>query len=180
MRIEVQKARRSMNAWLLDDRLRGPRLVPLFLRIGLGILILIDGWSKISNLHRVISLSERLHLTAPAVLGPALEMAKVCGGFLLVVGLLTRFLGLFFALALVGEIVATKTPLKNFGGWALEWQSIWMALALLVLGAGPVSLDGFIRGRVKRPLGPSYFPSDEAYTRDLVNRRASRLVARRR
>jgi hypothetical protein len=81
---------------------------------------------------------------------------------------------------MVGEIFATKVPLKHFRGWALEWQSIWMALALLVLGAGSVSLDGFIRGRAGRPLRLSYFPSDEAYPRDLVNERVRRPVTQRR
>ena len=164
----------------MDDRLRDPHLAPLFLRIGLGIFILIDAWSGISNLHAVISLWQNLHLPGPAVLGAGLEIAKFCGGILLVVGLLTRFLGLFFALAMSGEILATKAPLQNFGGGALEWQSFWMALALLVLGAGSLSLDGFIRGRTKHPPCPPYLPSDEAYTRDLVNARARRPVTQRR
>ena len=146
-----------MNIWSLDDRLRGPHLAPFFLRIGLGTLLLIDGWSRISDLHTVVALWHRLHLPGPAVLGPGLEIAKLCGGILLVVGLLTRFLGFFFALAMLGEILATKAPLRHFGGGTVEWQSFWMALALLVLGGGSVSLDGFIRGKVEQPPRPSPF-----------------------
>jgi uncharacterized membrane protein YphA (DoxX/SURF4 family) len=139
----------------MGDPLQGLRLAPLFLRIGIGILMIIDGWSRVSDLGAVISVWQTLHLAGATVLGPGLEIAKVCGGALLILGLVTRFLGLFFALFMFGEILATKAPLENIAGWALEWQSFWMALALLVLGAGSVSLDGFLRGGAEHPSRPS-------------------------
>lgn len=139
----------------MDDRFHSLPLAPLFLRIGLGILAVANGWSRISNLDAVVSLWQTMHLPGPAVLGSGLEIAEFCGGILLIVGLLTRALGLFFALVMLGEILATKAPLANLGGWALEWQSLWMALALLVLGAGSVSLDGLLRRRAQHLLHPS-------------------------
>jgi putative oxidoreductase len=135
----------------MDDRLHGRRLGPLFLRIGLGVLTIIETWPKVTNPEAVISLWQTLHLPGPSVLGYGFEIAKFGGGLLLVVGLLTRLLGLFFALAMAGEILATKTPLGNPSGWTLEWQSFWMSLALLVLGAGSVSLDAFLRGGKGHP-----------------------------
>ncbi len=130
-----------------NDRLHTLGLAPLFLRIGLGTITIIHGWSRASNPAAVMSLWQLLHLPGPAVLGPGIEIAEFCGGILLMVGLLTRFSGFLLALAMLGETLATKAPLANFGGWALEWQSFWMALALLMLGAGSISLDGLLRRR---------------------------------
>ena len=131
-----------------DDRLHALRLAPLLLRIGLGVVTVTGGWAQVSHHAALISLWHALQLPGPAALGIGFEIAEICGGVLLIAGVLTRLTGLFLALALLAEILATKAPLTSFSGWAHEWQSFWMALALLVLGAGPVSLDAWFRARV--------------------------------
>lgn len=135
----------------MDDRFHSLRMGPLFLRMGLGTFLLIETWPRVSNPAAVSSLWQTLHLPGPSVLGYGLEIAKLGSGILLVVGLLTRFLGLFLALAMFGEVLVTKAHLGNPSGWALEWQSFWMGLALLVLGAGSVSLDALLGGRAEHP-----------------------------
>lgn len=128
-----------------SNRIHTLGLAPLFLRIGLGTLTVIHGWSRVSNPAAVMSIWQELRLPGPAVLGPGIEIAEFCAGILLVVGLMTRFSGLFLALAILVETLATKAPFTHVGGWALEWLSFWMALALVLLGAGFASLDGLLR-----------------------------------
>lgn len=122
-------------------------LAALSLRIGLGIVTITEGWLRTSHSGELISLWYALHLPGPPILGRGLEIALICSGMLLVVGLLTRFMGLFVALVMFAEILATKAPHANFQGWTTEWQSFWMALGLVACGAGSASLDTWIRKR---------------------------------
>lgn len=135
----------------MDHKPHALRLGPLFLRIGLGTLLLIDTWPRVSNPAAVTSLWQTLHLPGPSMLGYGFEIAKFGSGLLIIAGLLTRFLGLFLALAMFGEVLATKAPLRDPGAWGLEWLSFWMGLTLLVLGAGSVSLDAVLRGKPQNP-----------------------------
>jgi len=113
--------------------------------------MLIDTWPRVSNPAAVTSLWQTLHLPGPSVLGYGFEIAKFGSGILIVAGLLTRFLGIFVALAMFGEVLATKAPLGNPSAWTLEWLSFWIGLTLLVLGAGSVSLDALLRGWTENP-----------------------------
>lgn len=134
-----------------QEQFHGLRLGPLFLRIGLGMVMVFETWPRVFSPAEVTSLWQALHLPGSPALGYGFEIAKFGSGILIVVGLLTRFLGAFVALAMLGEVLATKAPLGNPVGWALEWQSFWVGLALLVFGAGSISPDALLRRGAEHP-----------------------------
>jgi putative oxidoreductase len=132
----------------MGQKKTGQDLALLCLRIGLGVLFIVYGWGKISNVGGVVGMWEKLHLFAPPLLGPVHAVVEFGGGILLIAGLLTRLVGLLLAIDMIGALVIVKIPATQFaqrGGWSLEWQALWIALALLAGGGGAFSLDGLLR-----------------------------------
>ncbi|HET9981968.1 MAG TPA: DoxX family protein [Longimicrobiales bacterium] len=109
----------------------------------------------------------RIGLPAPAVLGPFVGAVEIVGGALLILGLLTRPAALLLALDISVAIVSTKLPillgrdlgafhvpkLERYGFWSMaheartDWAMLLGALFLLVVGAGPWSLDARLAAR---------------------------------
>ena len=133
---------------MAQRRVSGQDLALLCVRIGLGVLFIVYGWAKISNVGGVVGMWQKLHLVAPPLMGPLHAGVEFLGGILLVIGLLTRLSGLLLAIDMIGALAIVKIPAAPFagqGGWSLEWQALWMALALLAGGGGALSLDSLLR-----------------------------------
>ncbi|HLW46605.1 MAG TPA: DoxX family protein [bacterium] len=120
-------------------------LALLGLRIGLGVLFVRAGWAKVTNIHGVVGLWQRLHLPLPAVFGPIHAVVEFGGGILLLAGLLTWLVSLLLAVDMVGALLLVKLHTPTFINQ--EWLALWISLALLATGAGAISLDAYLRGR---------------------------------
>lgn len=117
----------------------------LALRIGVGVTFLVHGNQK-----------RAMWKVQPSAQMPAgmltllrvLSIAEPLGGLATLVGLLTRAAAAGFVLVMLGAIRLKITQLhKGFsgdGGWELEFMLLAGALALLLLGAGSLSLDRVI------------------------------------
>ncbi len=143
-------------------RLNGKDLVMLCLRIGLGSLFIVYGWPKVSHVEGVVGMWQKLHLIAPPIMGPLHAGVEFFGGILLIAGLLTRLWGLLLAIDMVGALWIVKirsAPFAGPGGWSLEWEALWIALALLAGGGGAFSLDSLlrsVRGRGQAEPAPDF------------------------
>ena len=123
------------------------RLVPLFLRLGVGVPELASSLEKLRHSSAFAAIWHNVHLPAAGILAPAYAAVGLCGALLLLAGWQTRAVAVLFVAGLVAEIVLTKPPLMRFGGWMLEWQSLWVLLVLASTGAGSCSLDGYLACR---------------------------------
>ena len=120
----------------------------LGLRIGLGVLFILAGWAKLSNLAGIVGLWQRLSLPLPHVFGPIHAVVEFAGGILLIAGLFTRLVGLLFAVIMLGALLLVKIHTPSLIGE--EWLAFWISLALLAVGAGSLSLDAVLQARGAR------------------------------
>jgi putative oxidoreductase len=132
-------------------------LAPLFLRVALAVPFLRSGLTKWDapgvlspGAAYLFSDEFRLHLFGRAVAFPAPLVFAYVDGVLEIVLPVLLVLGLATRLSALGLLVMTGIiELVVPNAWAtfhLPWAA--MALALMALGAGPISLDRLIEGRL--------------------------------
>ena len=118
---------------MFPDRWPGAGL--LLLRVGCGMVLLIQGTTTLS--------SERESITV------AVALVLIATGLLLLIGFLTRFAAI---LAAIVDVISVFAWLPNSGPGPLESPmtallSAVMAIAVVCLGAGAFSLDSRLYGR---------------------------------
>ena len=82
----------------------------------------------------------------PGAMGPLIGLLEFFGGIALVMGFLTRLLGVAFALDMLGAILLVQLK-KGFSGYELEFLLLGASVALVLTGAGTFSVDAFLAGR---------------------------------
>jgi putative oxidoreductase len=127
-------------------------LALLVLRLGLGIIMIAHGWQKLSGgLGKFMGFLSNIGV--PGWMAYLVVAAEFGGGILLVVGLLTRLAALSIVIDMT--VAVSKVHWKNGllttapgrVGYEFPLACGVIALALIFLGAGPISLDGaFFRG----------------------------------
>ena len=124
-----------------------PDLGKLLLRLGLGVLILLHGISKVANgIEPILAGVQAAGL--PREFGYLVYVGEVVAPILVIVGFLTRPAALVIAINMAFAVylvhAAQLFTLSKQGGWALELQGIYFlaALAIACLGAGRFSAGG--------------------------------------
>jgi putative oxidoreductase len=122
----------------LADRLRP--LAPLFLRLGVGYVFLRHGLMKLhTGLPGIAGFFGHLGIPLPTPFAAIVMTVETFGAACVVLGLLTRFWALLMAVDMVVAISVAVVP----HGRAPELEGLLLAgaLALVALGAGPLSVD---------------------------------------
>ena len=119
------------------------------LRISLGLLIFFKGLFFIQNTDAISTMIANSAVSIYAVfLAHYVALAHLVGGFLIVIGLITRMAILFQLPVLIGAIVFVNAE-KGFFSIQSELGLSLLVLALLlfflVFGSGKVSVDEFMR-----------------------------------
>lgn len=129
------------------------RLVPyatLPLRLVVGIAFLLHGWPKLVNPNRFINIVTNAGFPSPELLAWIPIIMEPLGGILLIIGLGTRWVGLYFAIEMAITTLSSKvmrgTPFIQGGGapgagYELDLLLLAGALVLLILGSGQISLE---------------------------------------
>ena len=124
-------------------------------RVTVGWVFLQSGWGKLHNLEGVTQFFASLGIPAPQLQAPLVAGIEFAGGLLLLLGLATRFT----ALPLIGVmLVAIRTALwddidvlSDLFGLA-EFGYVVMLAGLVAFGAGSISIDTWVRGRIRGPV----------------------------
>lgn len=129
----------------------------LILRVGLGILFPFHGWMKLNPNGPVKGPAgfagwlKQMGVPLPLVFGWIVPLLETAGAALLILGLGTRVLALGFVIDMFAAIQLAKRGMlkKRFmeadgTGWELEFMVLVAAAAVLVAGAGAISLDRVI------------------------------------
>ena len=140
------------KALSLRDRLLGVarRLdwLPLLLvRGSLAAVFIPSGWGKLHDLAKVTGFFTELGIPAPHFHAVLVALSELGCGSLLLVGLLSRLAAIPLVVSMtVAIITARRADISGIADlFALdELIYIVLALTLVVLGAGAVSLDGWI------------------------------------
>jgi uncharacterized membrane protein YphA (DoxX/SURF4 family) len=93
----------------------------------------------------------KIGIPAPALMAPFVGVIEILGGGLLIAGLLTRLAALPLIVDMLVAILSTKVPiLLKSGFWAMahearvDYAMLLGSVFLLLVGAGPISLDARI------------------------------------
>jgi putative oxidoreductase len=127
------------------DRLQP--LALLVLRVVLGAIMVGHGYSKVFG-----GLSEHVHhvsnLGLPGWLAYLSAAAEFLGGILVIAGLFTRVAAVAILINMSVAIwkVHWKNGLLGQNGYQFPLSLAAIAFALILLGAGPIALDGVRRG----------------------------------
>lgn len=125
-------------------------------RIGLGIFLLYKGFEFLSNMTTLLNIiNDSLSFNAFAIVlvSHYIVFAHIMGGFLLVLGLLTRFACLIQIPILIGAIFFVNTSgdvLRPFSELWLAILTLLLLICFLVIGNGPWSFEWFVRNDKKR------------------------------
>ena len=115
-----------------------------------------NGWGKLHNIARVTGFFVSLNIPFPAASAYFVSGLELIGGLLLIIGLASRFTSLLLAIdMLVAYWTADRAALASifsdpgkFYG-ADPYTFLFMALMVLIFGAGLFSLDALIEKRLK-------------------------------
>lgn len=125
----------------------------VILRIAVGVIFVIHGYSKFfkvppvggaANLAKFLGM---MGIPAPLFLAWVVAIVEFPGGIALILGLFTRWIALLMAIDMVVAIWKAKMArgvkfwAQDTTGWEFDFLILAAALALMLLGAGSVSLD---------------------------------------
>ncbi len=126
----------------------------LALRVVTGIAFLAHGWQKYfqMGLEGVTGFFSSLGIPLASIVAPGVATLELVGGFLLIIGLFTRPLGVLFALVMAGAIFFAKAR-NGFGFADIELELLLMAASLCLAMAGPGAwaVDRTIAARRRLP-----------------------------
>jgi putative oxidoreductase len=84
----------------------------------------------------------------PGLMGPLIGLLEFFGGIALVLGFLTRLLGVAFAFDMLGAILLVQLK-KGFSGYEFEFLLLGASVALFLTGAGRFSVDALLADRAR-------------------------------
>jgi len=126
-------------------------LPPTLTRLVIGWVFLQSGWGKLHSLEKVVAFFTQLGIPAPEFQAKLVACTELVCGTLILVGLATRIATIPLMITMA---VALMTALKSdiHGLSDLFGVSEFLYIALLawlgVYGAGPLSLDRIIAGKL--------------------------------
>jgi putative oxidoreductase len=131
--------------------------VPTVLRLIVGVTFIVMGLPKLENPAGFLRFVAQLGFPAPGVIGWLPVLLEPIGGLLLVLGLGTRWISLYFVLEMLITTVVVKA-LHGTGftvsgrpgvGYELDLLLLAGSVALVVLGAGALSVDESLVKRMR-------------------------------
>ncbi len=122
-------------------------LATLILRLGLGILVMLHGISKILHPGSLDFIAGKLgNFGLPGELAYLVYVGEILGPLMIIFGYFNRLGAIFIVINMVTAILLVHTAelfkLTSNGGWALELQGLYLlgAVAVALLGTGKYAL----------------------------------------
>lgn len=142
----------TMRALGLSPLHRLADLAPLALRLGLGLVFVVHGWSKLNDgPSGFAGMLTGLGVAAPEPIAWLVTIAELVGGAMLLIGLLTRLVSLPLIALMIGAIALVKADVGIIapGGAPMAGAELDIALlaglvALLFIGPGRISVDSVL------------------------------------
>ena len=117
----------------------------LLFRVIAGIIFVVHGWAKFNGGY-AIGFFTKIGMPIPSVAGPFVTFLELGGGAALILGLLTRYLGILYTIQMcVAAYVQWILFKKGFSGAELELLLVFTGILLATNGAGKYSLDKMLK-----------------------------------
>ncbi|MDD5043694.1 MAG: DoxX family protein [Patescibacteria group bacterium] len=111
--------------------MRLPDIILLLLRVFVGLIFILHGISKATNLSEFSGLLELISIPLPLIMATILAYFEIIGGALLLLGLGVKVIGSLFALEMVAVILAgllsEKVVLPTI---SIEYNSLLLLLSV--------------------------------------------------
>jgi uncharacterized membrane protein YphA (DoxX/SURF4 family) len=140
----------------IDQILRsGAPASVVLIRVMVGLVFLSEGIQKFLYPDAVgAGRFAKIGLPSPEMLAPFVGTFEIVCGILIAIGLLTRLAVIPTIVIMLVAISSTKLPiLMDKGFWAMaheartDWSMLLGSIFILIVGAGPLSLDAFLLKR---------------------------------
>jgi putative oxidoreductase len=119
----------------------------LFLRVWVGVNFVAHGYPKLGK-GRQQTLQWTKSLGVPTLATYLAIVLEFFGGLSLIIGFIVPIVGFFIALEMMGVILLKKTKMKapymGQNSYEIDITYLMLAIALMVLGAGVISVDSFL------------------------------------
>ena len=124
----------------------------LLVRLSLAAVFVPSGWGKLHDLEKVTGFFTELGIPAPHLNAVVVAVSELVCGSLLLVGLLSRLAAVPLVISMTIAIITAKRA--DLGGvvdlFAVdEFIYVVMAIVMIVIGAGALSVDGLVARRMK-------------------------------
>ena len=127
----------------------------VLIRLAVGAVILSEGIQKFLFPGELgVGRFAKIGIPAPGVMAPFVGILEIGCGILMLIGLLTRLAAVPMIINMLVAISTTKIPLLvHKGFWAMaheartDWSVLLGSMFLLILGAGPWSVDCNLQSR---------------------------------
>lgn len=155
--------------WLLNPPVNGSPAI-LFIRLMTGGVFFWEGILKFVYPNQGVGRFTKLGFPFPELTAHFVAVTEITGGLLLLLGLFTRVVALYFILEMIVAILSTKIALylgtsplplppapPKTGLWAVlheirsDYAQLLTSIFLLLEGAGTRSLDKILRRGPERP-----------------------------
>jgi len=135
----------SLRKWTATDKSPATILI----RLVVGVVFLSEGIQKfLFAAAQGSGRFEKAGLPSPEFLGPFVGITEIICGFLVLIGLLTRFAAIPLIIIMLVAIYTTKLPMLHDGGiWKMlhesrtDWAMLLCSIFLLIKGGGAFSVD---------------------------------------
>jgi len=121
----------------------------LFLRVVVGATMIMHGYPKLKNPKQTVQWTKGLGV--PAVATYLAIILEFFGGISLIIGLIVPIVAFFIALEMIGNTFLKRTKMKapylvgqNSAAYEIDVTYLLLAVTLMVLGAGALSLDAVL------------------------------------
>lgn len=115
-------------------------------RVIMALVLIMTGYEKLtSGLPRVSASMAKNQIPFPTVMGAYITALELVGGFLLLIGLGGRWLGLLYTGEFLVVSFYVMVPTRGWMDGRLPIMLLAGALMLFVSGSGKASLDGVLR-----------------------------------
>lgn len=130
----------------------------VILRVGIGATFIMHGYPKLfpSGPGGFAGLLQNLGFPGPGVLAYVVSILEFVGGIAMILGVFVRYVGVLMVI----EMIVTSSRVKMLRGvsfifpkgtgWELDFLLLIIALALVLLGAGAISVDAAVMARRRR------------------------------
>jgi uncharacterized membrane protein YphA (DoxX/SURF4 family) len=119
----------------------------LLLRVWVGANLVVHGYPKLGK-AKAQTLQWTKSLGVPTVATYLAIILEFFGGLSLIIGFIVPIVGFFTAVEMIGNIylkkVKMKVPYMGQNSYELDVTYLMLAIVLIVLGAGVLSVDSFL------------------------------------
>ena len=129
----------------------------VLLRVVIGVIFIVYGWRHMSDLSGYIqAYDQAFNIPLPGLFAPLVASIHLFGGFAIVLGVLTRYVGALMAITMIVSTLTVRLPqglaegqdiLGLTGFWDLDLALAGIGIALMLTGPGAYALEPKLLGR---------------------------------